>query len=349
MRYYHYSVEDFLADEFFQQWVLHPDEESDHFWQNWLTKHPEKQADVEQARQLLLRMKQDDTAAFSERQIGRIWERIEAGRSETTDRMEPMEQTAPRLGFRRYWRVAAAITALVVAFSAYFLLGYTSRTTYETAFGETQSITLPDGSQVTLNANSSLAFSGDWSTEKEREVWLKGEAYFTVTRKPGPVNARNGYAKFIVHTDDLNVEVLGTRFNLFARQGKTQVVLEEGKVQVTDLRTGARQKLLMKPGELVEVVQQVPPVTKKAVKTAVYSSWKDNELVFDETPLREVARVLEVNYGYRVKFSDASMPDRKFNGTFPADNLSALFEALALSFHITISQKENELLFSPKR
>lgn len=348
MHYSNYSVDDLVADEFFQQWVFHPDEENDPLWQRWLANHPEKKAEVEQARQFLLKIKQKDTLVFQERQIGRIWERIESSRASVNPIPAPVHQ-GKRFFATRPWQVAAVLAGLLITFATYLLLNYSQRASYATAFGETQSITLPDGTQVSLNANSELSFSNDWSTEKQREVWLKGEAFFSVTKKPGPVNARSGYAKFIVHTHDLAVEVLGTKFNLLARQGKTQVVLQEGKVQVTDLRTGIQEKLMMKPGELVEVLQQAPPVTKKAVKTALYSAWKDNQLVFDDTPLRDIAVILEDNYGYQVMFEDPSLPDQQYTGVHSADSLSQLFEALSISFTLTITQRDNQLIFTPKR
>jgi ferric-dicitrate binding protein FerR (iron transport regulator) len=143
--------------------------------------------------------------------------------------------------------------------------------------------------------------------------------------------------------------VLGTKFNVSDRKDKTQVVLLEGKVELTHLKRNNRERLLMKPGELVVVSPRERVMAqKKIVKPEVYASWKDNELTFDETPLGDIASLLEENYGYQVTFSDAALAQKKFNGVFPADDLSLLFEAISTSFGIKIIQDKNSLRFSSK-
>lgn len=85
---------------------------------------------------------------------------------------------------------------------------------YATQYGEQRVVELPDHSVVSLNANSTLRFRNDWSQANTlREVWLDGEAFFSVQKQEGAA----GPAKFIVHTNDLDVEVLGTRFNVSNR------------------------------------------------------------------------------------------------------------------------------------
>ena len=107
-----------------------------------------------------------------------------------------------------------------------------STSTYVTRYGETQTILLPDSSTVLLNANSRLTLSTDWTDT--REVWLEGEAFFRVRkikRITSPASAE--HVKFIVRTDRLNVEVLGTEFNVRQRSEKTAVLLKS--------RTGSSQ------------------------------------------------------------------------------------------------------------
>jgi ferric-dicitrate binding protein FerR (iron transport regulator) len=200
---------------------------------------------------------------------------------------------------------------------------------------------LPDESIVTLNGNSSIWYESTWKEDKDREVHLIGEAFFSVRHKPS-------HTRFLVHTSQLQVEVLGTKFNVSDRKDKTQVVLLEGKVELTHLKRNNKEKLLMKPGELVVVSPGERVMAQKIVKPEVYASWKDNELTFDETPLGEIASLLEENYGYQVTFSDAALAQKKFNGVFPADDLSLLFEAISTSFGIKIIQDKNSLRFSSK-
>ena len=142
-----------------------------------------------------------------------------------------------------YWRpIGIAASVLLVALLIGFLLrnSVPDETVVATQYGETQEFTLPDGTEVFLNANSTLRYSAD---ETPREVWLEGEAYFQVVKQ------KNGLTKraddFRVHTQNLTVRVLGTRFVVDSR--KEQVVLDEGKVEVQP-RTDGQSHLSLAPG-----------------------------------------------------------------------------------------------------
>src|SRR5688572_28246450 len=156
---------------------------------------------------------------------------------------------------------------------------------------------------VTLNFNSSLRFSRVDFNEKGREVWLDGEAFFAVVHK-------SNHQNFLVHTDQLKVEVLGTKFDVNSRRGKTRVMLEEGKVKL-DLKSAFTKQVIMKPGELVEYSEKDKAPTRKTVDPTNYLSWKNNRLVFTSTSLLEIAHLLEDNYGYKVAFEDPEISKRK--------------------------------------
>ena len=124
----------------------------------------------------------------------------------------------------------AASVVLVVASGVWYLATHNvegSSNLYKTGFAKTKKITLPDGSKVTLNANSELKLSSNWGDKGDRQVWLEGEAYFEVEKKLAT------HQKFIVHTKDIDVEVLGTKFNVNTRHEKAIVSLEEGKIKLS--------------------------------------------------------------------------------------------------------------------
>ncbi|MGD1895272.1 MAG: FecR family protein [Cyclobacteriaceae bacterium] len=107
------------------------------------------------------------------------------------------------------WYRAAVVSGLVLtAALVWFLLKADSLTEYATDYGEIRTLTLPDSSRVTLNANSAIHYAAKWDVDVAREVWLDGEAYFSVTHTQND-------QPFIVHvTDGLRVNVLGTEFNV---------------------------------------------------------------------------------------------------------------------------------------
>jgi ferric-dicitrate binding protein FerR (iron transport regulator) len=336
--YLSYTPEDFICDETFLAWFYKSNPEFVAFWDEWIEKHPQKKPHIEQALQMLhlLNMQEKEP---SDQAVKIAQSRMLASISDSEKSQEVLRVSIYRR--KQFMRIGiAASIALLLAFS--ILFWWINQTvTYTTAYGEKRSVILPDESIVTLNGNSSIWYESTWKEDKDREVHLIGEAFFSVRHKPS-------HTRFLVHTSQLQVEVLGTKFNVSDRKDKTQVVLLEGKVELTHLKRNNKEKLLMKPGELVVVSPGERVMAQKIVKPEVYASWKDNELTFDETPLGEIASLLEENYGYQVTFSDAALAQKKFNGVFPADDLSLLFEAISTSFGIKIIQDKNSLRFSSK-
>src|SRR5690606_5303681 len=102
--------------------------------------------------------------------------------------------------------------------------------TYKTGYGQVEKIVLDDGSQVTLNANSELKWKRSWEKDRNRIAILRGEAFFnvsTILSEDSGVTTR-----FVVHTEDLNIQVVGTEFNVKSRSSKTDIFLKEGKIKL---------------------------------------------------------------------------------------------------------------------
>lgn len=232
---------------------------------------------------------------------------------------------------KRWYAVAASLAGLL-AIATYFLIQSVTTVTYRTAYGETQRVLLPDSSVVTLNGNSSVRFASEW---KAREVHLEGEAFFEVRKQP--VGPRQ---KFLVHTQQLDVEVLGTTFNVAQRRDHTQVVLRSGKVR---LNTPAGEELLMEPGELAELSETQNNLRKRSVDITPHLAWRDQELIFRQTRLAEIARELEDTYGLDVTFADQSLAEKKLTGTFAADRLEVLLKAMEEVHQLSVTRQGNEI------
>ncbi len=251
MNYINYSTEDFVTDDYFRQWVQHPDENNQKFWKNWIQQHPDKLETINEARDLLghlnFKVAQPEPEDIQEvRKI--IHEGIEKPVVPFPVSSEPKNGEWQRQLFKSAAALVAGITLLGLV---YFYLINDELTTYTTQLGETQHIVLPDSSTVILNANSTLSLSSNW--QHDREVWLTGEAYFSVQKQQEEIlqdgNLQTWHIKFTVHTADVEVEVLGTRFNVNERSGTTKVVLNSGRVQLKN--TTNEDVMQMKPGDLV--------------------------------------------------------------------------------------------------
>ncbi len=331
MTYLYYSAEDLALDPSFQQWVLHPEATNEAaFWEAWLARNPGKAAEVAAARRLVeARQAEREGLPDAEKQV--LWERIQAT-------LAADKEVPPPVRPYRFWWLAAAVALLLTTGGLIWHLYGTRRVYFTTGFGQTKQLVLPDRSVVTLNGNSTLSYRSSWPPDRPREVWLEGEAFFNVTGQPAGPNAR-----FLVHAQELTVAVLGTQFNVSRRGTGTRVVLTAGKVEL-DI-AGAPVKVRMQPGEVVELAARSGKVTRRPANPALYTSWKNHELTFDETPLAQIARVLEDTYGKKVVFRQPALADYRISGTIPSDNVDILLRALARSSDLQITQQRDTILF----
>ena len=239
-----------------------------------------------------------------------------------------------------YWyRVAAVLGGLMVLASLFYFMTRNERATlsYTTDYGETKTVWLPDSTKVVLNANSSLVFSA--GEQRAREAWLVGEAFFEVKKIYQSPDAAQP-VKFVVHTENLDVEVLGTAFNVSERRGATRVVLEHGKVR---LATKNNEQLVMKPGELVALASASAPLTTQVVDPKDYTVWQEKKLVFKRTPITEVATLMEDYYGWEVILSDDDWADQRITGSIPTYDEDIFLEILTESMGVRAIRDGNRV------
>lgn len=188
--------------------------------------------------------------------------------------------------------------------------------TISTPKGGQYQVTLPDGSKVLLNAASTMRFATNFA--KERRVFISGEAFFEVEK--------NSHSPFlVVVNDDLQVEVLGTSFNVMAYNDEPGITttLLEGSVRINK---GASKKIL-RPGEQAEVADAITVIKDADVNKAI--AWKNGLLNFEGVGLREMMRQLQRWYDIEVIYS-GQVPDVSFFGKISRKvDLSTVLEALA--------------------
>ncbi|WP_224996268.1 FecR family protein [Cesiribacter sp. SM1] len=335
MQYKDYTAEAFALDTDFQQWVQQPTPARDQFWQQWLLEHPEQSAEVERARHLIL------LANFREHQPNaeekeEVWNRIVETRSSAKVRkLEPPQK-------RQVWYAwAAAVAALISICTVFFLVQFNNPVRYTTGFGESRQVLLEDGSSVLLNANSSLEVLPYWGLGPSRKVRLEGEAFFKVVKNKGA-----GDKKFTVHTKELDVQVLGTQFNVFSRPRKTQVVLNTGKVKLALKQSTGIQTIMMKPGELVELdaSERTPLILE--VNPALYNDWTRQEWILDNTTFGAVAAKLQETFGIEISFANPDIAQERMTGVVSTANLNELLDALATINKLEIQRNGERVVFT---
>jgi ferric-dicitrate binding protein FerR (iron transport regulator) len=345
MDYTNYTAEDLVMEPSFRKWVKREDPAAIDFWERWLARHPEKIPAVNEAKALLRKLP-DACYHLDKREFQKMWANItlnvqEESQHIATSTIQPASAKVHVVFFKHYRKVAAAVIVLLI--SAVSLMMLYDSTSYNTAYGETQQIILPDGSEVMLNAHSSLTYPAFWQWRKTREVWLTGEAFFEVRKAEG-----TGGKKFIVHTSLLDVEVLGTSFNVNTRRGKTQVVLNTGTVQLHTSQGEKRQNVQMQPGDLVEFSSKKVAFTKQGVNPEAYSSWKDNKFLCNGTPLGKIAEMAQDRFGLNIQFEDVGLSAIEISGTLPLDNADVFLEVLKESIGKQITKNEDQIIIHKK-
>ena len=206
---------------------------------------------------------------------------------------------------------------------------YTVYNTIQTPVGGKFQLNLADGSKVWLNSASLLRFPVFFSGDT-REVELKGEAYFEVSKNIGK--------KFSVRSGNQTVEVLGTHFNINAYSDEPAITttLIEGAVRVIELNTKKSQ--ILKPGEQSKVDRDIR-IQRKDTQAEV--AWKDGYFYFENARIETVMRKLGRWYGITARY-EGELPEHHFEGAI-ATNLT-LLEVLEIlqksNIHFRLEGKE---------
>lgn len=322
--------------------------------QELFRKYLNKECTTEELQLLYNHLKDDNEELYREIMYD-IWKTVQVNQSveeDTSDRMYEKIMSAidrknkPTRSFflQPQWIAAASLTGiLLVAAFVYFIFIFSPFTNHTTAYGETEMVTLSDGTVVHLYANSRLSYPPQW--EEQREVWLEGEGYFTV--KKVQENNTSFPRQFIVHTSNLDVEVLGTEFNVKDRRGNTQVILNSGLIKLTKI-VHDTEELTLVPGDIAEVGKLYGLTITKVPEPEIYSSWKDNYLYFEDMTLQEIARELKDSHGIQIILEDTILASKKINASTPVDDLSILFTTIQKSAGLKVVKNEEKYVISKR-
>jgi ferric-dicitrate binding protein FerR (iron transport regulator) len=326
-----YNIQDLLADKSFNNWVNQSNQLDIEYWNAYLMANPNQTELLETASSIIKGIPVVEKK-LSLAEVDHNWELLEENLKARKLVIEKRSKG------NIYWTAAAAVFVGFMAMAVYFLVSNRVKTIeYSTAPGEKKEIILPDRSVVILNSNSHMIYQEPSEGNAIRTVILEGQAFFSVYHT---IDNK----KFVVRTpDDLQVEVLGTKFNISSRCKGTSVVLNSGKIRLNI----ENENLLMAPGEMVLLNEGKKTLIKKKVNPEIYSAWKDNKLIFEDNSLEEIITVLQANYGIEIQLTNKELLQKRFTGTFQADKLDVLFVALSNSFNLQYTRNEDKVLLKP--
>jgi len=333
-----YNIEDFASDNRFIRWVLFPNDQDNAYWENWTKKHQSKEPLINSAKQVV-RSFQVEEKEIPDSEIEMGFEKLLSFSKQNTLILTKQS----KFKSRTLLRIAAIFIGLMALGSVITLISNVWNQNKEFSnYGEIKRIELPDKSIVYLNANSSITYLPDWENKEKREVWIEGEAFFDVRKTP--FNSR-----FVVYTNDLKIEVTGTKFNVRNRNNNTSVVLNQGVVQIKYTKESYTNAVYMKPGDFFQFSKESQTEVFKKVEPGIYSSWTDKILIFNDITLQEIAQRIEETYGLKTIIADKTLATRKMNGKVPADNLEVLLKTVGKTFGIQVRLKDQVIYFKPSR
>lgn len=198
-------------------------------------------------------------------------------------------------------------------------------------------VRLADGTLVYLNSATRMKYPVKFD-EKERKVYLSGEAYFEVAKDPE--------RPFFVEMEGVEVRVYGTSFNVNTHQkGNVQTVLVKGSIGVKVLSSGMES--VIRPGQMAEFKQGNTKVDVKDVNVAVYTDWKDGIFRFENQRLEDILTVLSNWYDVDIFYQTVSVKELHFSGYMERyKDVSVILEAITLSTGVTFSIQGKTIIVS---
>jgi transmembrane sensor len=249
-------------------------------------------------------------------------------RTQTSTKNAPVR----RIGFPRR-SMAAAVAVLFVGLVAlgYLILGPSSQPQIVIADAKPVLDTLPDGSVVTLNRNSSLKYLGNFKG-KSREVELTGEAFFSVTH--------NKKKPFVITVSDVTVTVVGTSFNIKNHNGTTEVVVESGVVRVTR----NNKTVELRANEKISTSTLDSSFAKETSTDKLHQYYRSRQFVCNATPLWKLVEVLNEAYDANIIIRNNELRSLQLTTTFDNESLDRILSIIAETLEISVERKGNHII-----
>lgn len=350
-KYLHYEESDFMSDTLFQDIAFNPGPENELLRKEIESLFPEKKMAIQHALDFLRAIEFKDHQP-EEGQADRAFaEHLSTLR--TAGLLSEPEQEAPvsRPLWYRFRNVAAVLAGLLLLSGVSFVMlkrvGQ-GELQVKTSFGETQRLVLPDGSDVELNANSSVRYAKEWTRGRKREVWLEGEALFKVVHLNRDTSKLEQEEYFVVHTRGLNVTVLGTVFDVRQRREVTEVVLQKGKVKVS-FEKDRLPDVILTPGKRVIYDGKAEKVEEDRVVTANYTAWKEKKLLLVNPTIRQISAYLEDNFGKKIVTSDEALNDKMIAGPIPLNSLNDALFVISTVSNVDILRPDSSTILLKRR
>jgi len=241
----------------------------------------------------------------------------------------------------KLWLRVAASLLLIISVSIAYIMRKSQpadQTTITTAYNEIKQITLPDGSGVVLNGNSSIIFPAEFGNGN-RDVSMSGEAFFNIT--PDKTHP------FVINTKVFKVKVLGTSFNVKAYNSKeASVVVETGTVQVTSENS----TVTITKGEAAILDKKSGNIKRSKNRDINFKAWKTKQIRFVNTGLKNALTTLENVYKVDIEVEDNNiLTGRRIDADFDKQSIEFILNTICKTYHLNYTKNGNKYLITGKK
>jgi len=336
------EIDQLLLDPSFRNWALNANNEDYNKWESYLLGDKELTKIAKEAKKIIVFVETSDDhqSPSSIESFERLKEKLKQG-----DNVRPITPSVIKgkkvLRYHTLIKVAAVISFLIV-FSGILYFNYENNESgtqlveqtiqKHTQSGQHLTITLPDGSKVKLNSNSSISYPREFF--KNRKVELSGEAFFEVVRDES--------SPFLVKTETFQTEVLGTSFNVNVYdKNSAKVSVSEGTVKVSSLADNQ-----IVDYKIVEKENAVKISEEKVESATFYKDeilWADGILVFTNENIHTISAKLERWFNVEVSVANDSDIKGGFSGKYSNESLNEILKGMGYEMNFTFEMKGNEI------
>jgi transmembrane sensor len=241
--------------------------------------------------------------------------------------LTPVKGKIRPVSVRTWWAAAAAAIVIAAAVIIYRQPLYIAQQTAQ----NTDSLLLPDGTRLYLNAHTSVKYPRKFQ-KNSREIFVQqGEVFVDVKHMPEK--------PFSVHLKNVDIEVLGTSFDVKETKQGVKVFVQSGKVKA--VYHDGKKSVILTPGEEAEMLLAGATISTRHHRNSNPIAWKTGQLTFVDAPLSEVAEVLKDYYKVNIVLKGEGLADKKLLATFHKESLSEVLDILSKTLQVQAVQKDS--------
>jgi transmembrane sensor len=277
------------------------------------------------------------TGEQSEFNVNATWNKFSEESQIASPKLQPIENKKKSISATLIFmsKIAAVLVLMVAVGMAYF--HFSKKENAVILAHQVSSYTLPDGSVIALNKNSTIQYEKQFG-EATRELKLSGEAFFDVKKDPSK--------PFVISVNSIKIQVVGTSFNVNAYpfDDKTEVVVKTGIVKVT----GNGTEIVLVKGEKAEFSKKTKELKKLVNTNPNYSSWKTQTYVFEMTKMSEVFKTLEKDYNVDITLIDPEFNNCTLFARFEKNSLNEILTIIKHTFNVDYEIRGKQIIIKGK-